>query len=56
MSLTKMEQVKAMVYEATGLRVNVSPGTNPDATAEDIAQEVIRVIAAVEAGDFEVVD
>lgn len=52
----QLERAKTLFFGAGGLGVtnlNVSPGTDPGATAEQMAGELNRSMARVEAGEFE---
>jgi hypothetical protein len=42
---TRLAEMKA--------RINVFPGTNPNATPEEVAKEINKALDRIEAGDFE---
>lgn len=56
---TQLEMAKHRLFDASGLNVeNVKlfPGSNRDATPEQMAEQINKALAQIEAGDYEVVE
>lgn len=58
--MTKVEEAQALLYGRDGLGVTnlkIFPGTNRDVTAEQIAEQIIKVVHALQDpnGDIEVI-
>lgn len=53
--MTNVEKLNAKLEEVGGTVRGVFPGTNPNATAEDVAGEILRSIERLERGEFEFV-
>lgn len=54
--MSQVEIAAAKLFGTGGLGVSnigISRGSNPNASAEDVAREINRAIRQVEAGDFE---
>ncbi len=57
--MTQVQIAAAKLFGAGGLgvtNIGISRGSNPNVTAEQIAGEINRAIAQIEAGDFEEVN
>lgn len=55
----KMEVAKHRLFDETKLNVadvKLFPGSSRDITAEDIAEQLTKVISQLENGDYELVD
>lgn len=56
---SQLEEAKRRLFDKDALDVSnikLFPGTNRDTTAEQVADQIIRAIAQIEAGDFEMVE
>jgi hypothetical protein len=56
---TEVERAAQRMFGPGGLGVknfNLFPGTNPNATTEQVAAELNRALDRLEAGEFEMVD
>ncbi len=56
---SQLEVAKHQLFDESGLNaadIKLFPGSNRDATPEEMAEQIVRVIAQIEAGDFEEVD
>jgi len=56
---SQLEVAKHRLFDESALNaadIKLFPGTNRDATSEDMAEQINKAIAQIEAGDFEVVD
>ena len=56
---TQLELAKHVLFDKDGLDtadVKLFPGTNRDSTPEQMAEEVNKSIAQIEAGDYDEVD
>lgn len=56
---SQLEATKRRLFTKAELDVSnikLFPGSNRDATAEKVAEQVIRAIAQIEAGDFDKVE
>lgn len=56
---TQMDVAKHRLFDKEGLdadNIKLFPGTSRDATPEEMAEQVNRAIAQIEAGDYEIVD
>jgi len=55
----QLEIAKHRLFDAAGLRasnVKLFPGSNRDTTKTEVAEQITKVIAQIEAGDFDEVD
>lgn len=55
----QLEIAKHRLFDTAGLRatnVKLFPGSNRDTTKAQVAEQITKAIAQVEAGDFEEVD
>jgi hypothetical protein len=56
---SQLEVLKHRLFDADSMKAKnfkLFPGTNRDATAEEIAEEINKALGRIEAGDFEVVE
>ncbi|OHC74836.1 MAG: hypothetical protein A3G18_10355 [Rhodospirillales bacterium RIFCSPLOWO2_12_FULL_58_28] len=56
---TQLELARHRLFDEDALyvaNIKLFPGSKRDATAEEVAQEINKAIAQVEAGDFDNVD
>ena len=56
---TQLDIVKHRLFEREALNVSnvkLFPGSNRDASAEQIAEQINKAIAQIEAGDYDLVD
>jgi hypothetical protein len=56
---TQLEMAKHTLFDKNGLRaadIKLYPGTNRDATPEQMAAQVNRALAQLTSGDYEVVN
>jgi len=56
---TQLELAKNLLFTAEGLHASnlkLFPGTNRDATVDQIAEQVNKAIAQIEAGDYVLVE
>ena len=56
---TQLELAKHRIFDADGLHASnlkLFPGTNRDATVEQISEQINKAIAQIEAGDYDLVE
>lgn len=54
--MTEIEMAKRRLFDSDGLgarNVSVFPGSSRDASAEQVARQINRVISQLEAGEYE---
>ena len=56
---TQMEMARHLLFDADGLNVSnvkLFPGASREVTVDQVAEQVNKAIAQIEAGDYDVVD
>ncbi|WP_419828366.1 hypothetical protein [Methylobacterium sp.] len=56
---TQLEVAKHRLFDEEGLRtanIKLFPGSNRDATSDQMAEQINKALAQIEAGDYEVVE
>lgn len=56
---TQLEMAKRRLFDAASLHasnVKLFPGSNRDATTDDMARQVMHAIAQIEANDYDLVE